>query len=337
MRPVKPPRTSSLQRMATGLALGYMALAPAVFAWAPGDEARVKADRVNMRARPGLNYEVVLQVGYGDLLTVAGKEGEEWVGVMPPAGAFAWVHEEYVEDGKVSVARLNARSGPGINYSVLGRLGRGADVVPVEQFGEWIKIAAPADALLWVHTEFIEPVAPPVPDAAATGPGTGWVTMPATGTSTGAHRQAVAVARSGGSEVPASKKAPAFAEEATARADEGEAAVASLAGEEDPLPYPPPEGLDLVPLRGQGEPGTYEGSLTRVKYLIGRPSRYELVDERDGRSVTVCYVRGNRDQLGGFMGQRMRITGKTYWVQDLKYPVIVPEKIHLDPPPGDAP
>ena len=116
-----------------------------------GEDARVKADRVNLRAQPGLNYEVVLQMNYGDVLTVAELAGEEWIGVAPPRNAHAWVHRDYVKNGKVAPARLNARSGPGINYSIMGRLGRGADIVPVEEFGDWIKIVAPENARLWIH------------------------------------------------------------------------------------------------------------------------------------------------------------------------------------------
>jgi SH3-like domain-containing protein len=295
-----------------------------------GEEARVKADRVNLRARPGLNYEVVLQVNFGDVLTVAELEGEEWIGVAPPRNAHAWVHRDFVKDGKVAPARLNARSGPGINYSVMGRLGRGADIVPVEEFGDWIKIVAPENARLWVHRDYLESAAPPVaPATPATGPDAGWVTLPAGTPATAAAPQVVSItpAASGGLHISNQGGGAMPYPEPDERGDDVDAA----------LPYPPPEGLELVPLSGQGQGVTYEGDLTRVKYLIGRPSRYELVVERNGRPTTVCYVRGNRDQLSGFVGRRMRISGKAYWVQDLKFPVVVPDRIHLDPPPAAAP
>ena len=329
MRTGTPPYGINLQCFVLRAAAVSLLLGPAAPAFEVGDEVRVTADRVNMRARPGLNYEVVQQVGFGEVLTVLEQDGEEWVGVASPGETFAWVHQEYVVDGRVAVARLNARSGPGINYTVLARLDRGTAVIPVETFGEWIKITAPADTRLWVHNEFLEPVAAPAPEDTVAGPAEGWVTMPASGTSTGGQ-QVVSVTRS-----------PAAGEEqAMPVAAPGEAAAAEpgpVPAEDEALPYPLPEDLGLVPLPGQGGAGTYEGSLSRVKYLIGRPTRFELVTEPEGRRVTVCYVHGNREQLDGLVGRRMRITGKTYWVQDHAFPVIVPEKIHLDPRPRDAP
>lgn len=326
------------QRRALGLVICGLVLGGATWAFDVGDEVRVNADRVNVRARPGLNYEVVHQLDFGDTLTVVEREGEEWVGVEPPSGAFAWIHQDYVSDGKVSVARLNARSGPGINYSVLGRLGRGAEVAPVETFGEWIKIPAPRDGRLWVHQDYLDPVAAPAPEAPtpATGTGTGWVTMSSGGTSSGGVRQVVSVTRAEPPEAGAGADAPQ-----SSSSDPADPAV-QAADPEDPadtasLPYPPPEDMDLVPLEGQGGAGSYEGSLSRVKYLIGRPTRFELVSEKGGRRSTVCYVHGNRDQLDGLVGRNMRVTGKTYWIQDLKCPVMVPEKIHLDPHAADAP
>ena len=45
------------------------------------------------------------------------------------------------------------------------------------------------------------------------------------------------------------------------------------------------------------------------------------------RSVQICFVKGNNSQLQAFIGKRMLIRGREYWVKGVDYPVIVPEQI----------
>ena len=43
----------------------------------------------------------------------------------------------------------------------------------------------------------------------------------------------------------------------------------------------------------------------------------------------ICYVRGNDDQLRELLNNPMVIHGRQYWVQETKYPVVIPDKIVL--------
>ncbi|MBN1676786.1 MAG: SH3 domain-containing protein [Kiritimatiellae bacterium] len=94
-----------------------------------------------------------------------------------------------------------------------------------------------------------------------------------------------------------------------------------------PAVKPPPPDLDLVPLKGQGHTVSYEGVLRKAGFVIKRPSRYRLVTYERSQIVTVCYVRGNEEQLHDLLGRKLLIRGREYWVQGGRYPVVVPEQI----------
>jgi len=60
-----------------------------------GKEATVARDRVNVRARPSLQGDIMGQLEKGTRLKVVDEDGE-WVGVAPPGCAAAWVHKDCV-------------------------------------------------------------------------------------------------------------------------------------------------------------------------------------------------------------------------------------------------
>jgi hypothetical protein len=69
------------------------------------------------------------------------------------------VNASYIDSGKVKPNRLNLRSGPGENYSILGRIDKGTAVRELERKGEWIKIEAPTNsyAFAWARLFSQEP------------------------------------------------------------------------------------------------------------------------------------------------------------------------------------
>ncbi|MBU1693403.1 MAG: SH3 domain-containing protein, partial [Verrucomicrobia bacterium] len=140
--------------------------------WAGAESVRVVGQRVNLRARADLKAEVVGQVADGDLLEARSIQ-EEWVEVVPPESVDLWIHKDFVQGGKVVASELKVRAGPGINYSVVATLDRGASVSVRGEFMEWLKIVPPSNASLWVSKSYVEsgraarapspsePVAPP--------------------------------------------------------------------------------------------------------------------------------------------------------------------------------
>lgn len=158
---------------------GWLLCVPALGVSAPAEiPVRVMGNRVNIRARPGVAYEVVSQAGFRDVLR-AKAIGEDWVEIYPPDGVQVWIHGDYVVDGRVSVGTLNLRCGPGIAYSKVGELQRNDRVAPLETFGDWIALHAPPSCSFWISREYVElvekkkpppeppPVAEPPPPSAA--------------------------------------------------------------------------------------------------------------------------------------------------------------------------
>jgi len=50
---------------------------------------------------------------------------------------------------------LNARSGPGTHYDVIGRLPRGTLVTEVFSDGKWVQVVAPDFGSVWLHSDFL--------------------------------------------------------------------------------------------------------------------------------------------------------------------------------------
>lgn len=271
-------------------------MALATMVWAD-DTVRVVGNRVNLRARPHLQSEVVGQVNRGDELKVLNRS-EGWVAVSPPDGIDFWVHRDFVDNDEVAAPRLNVRAGPGVNYNVVVTLERGTRIERRGAFAEWVRIEPPAGALLWISDELVEPVRPqPVPVPA---PRPEPVPRPV--------------------EPPVQTPAPPVAPPPT----EPTPVV------ERPAP-PPPRDLDLIPLEGQGEEVQREGVLRPAGFVFGRPSRYRLTRTRGHIIETICYVRGNDAQMQSLLGHAVIINGREYWVQGARYPVLVPDQITLKP------
>lgn len=255
----------------------------------------VEADRVNLRARPLVESEVVGQVNYGETL-FARTFQEMWVEIRPPDNIDLWVHRDFIEFDEVIVKTLNIRSGPGINYNVVGRFQREDRVNVRGEFGDWLKIAPPETASLWVSRDYVEVMALPARIKRAFNPREPKLReRPSREIKPTpiAHRKTV-------TPVPAARTVPA---------------------------PPPPSDLKLIPLDGQGQRVEYTGVLAKAGYLFGRLSRYRLVHLRGNVTKTLCYVRGNEDRLKELLGKEVRISGREYWAQGNKSPVVMVEEI----------
>ena len=271
-----------------------VAVPPPVLALPQG---AVLADRVNMRAKPSADAEVVAQVYKGDVVKVRQVAGD-WVEIVPPTNVSVWVFAEFVKDGTVMARKLNMRGGPGINYRIVGVLETGSKVTVRMQRGEWLEVAAPESASLWVSREFIK-----VPES-----------VPSTNAAPSAAAEVKAPASGSAVIVP-----PPAAQVKT------ETLVAPVA---KPVMPPPVAEQGLVPLEGQGKVIEAEGVLRQSGFFnLRRLSDFCLVDNQRGRPVTVCYVKGNNAQLTTFVGRRIRIQGREYWLKGGGQYVLIPDQI----------
>lgn len=126
-----------------------------------GDQQRtVNVDRLNLRTGPGLGYDVVTVLSYGDIVSIAGgtqwADGYEWVEVaVYGSQSHGWVASQYIgtssvptfpvgEDLTVQVDALNLRSGPGLGYGVIAGLSYGTVVTTTD-------VAANGDGYQWFN------------------------------------------------------------------------------------------------------------------------------------------------------------------------------------------
>ncbi len=128
------------------------------------DEAVVKGNRINVRGQPTTGSEVVTQFKQGEKLTVleeinhpkpAKGEPAKWLRVALPANTPVWVSTLFVTNGVVAAPRLNIRSGPGENYSVIGRIPRGAQLKELRRNGDWLEIEAPPNTFAYVAADLV--------------------------------------------------------------------------------------------------------------------------------------------------------------------------------------
>ena len=121
-------------------------------------ELKVVGDRVNLRARPVFDAEVVGQVSSGDSLVAPEgiPEGAEWVKVRPPKTVDLWVFSALVNDGIVTADDTYVRCGPGQQYKPVGKVGKGFKIEPRgATTGDWLRIAPVPTAELYISSAFV--------------------------------------------------------------------------------------------------------------------------------------------------------------------------------------
>lgn len=274
-------------------------------------QARVKSDRVNMRAKPDGAGEVVAQATLDERLRVRAVE-PEWVQVSPPDRVDLWVHKDFVKDGLSVGEKVNVRAGAGINFSVVGQYTRGERVEVRGQFGEWLKVA-PSNSALWVSRDLVDLLYParmiePAPAPLVDAP------LPAQPLPAGPLNQA-----GGETDLGPVSQSPTMVQPL-----ESPSAVPSSP---DNRAAEPPRDLNLVPLEGQGRLVQYEGELKPSPFMFGRPSKFRITRRSANQIHTLCFVRGNTRQLESLLNQRLVVRGREYWVQGVRQPVLVLERI----------
>ena len=289
-------------------------IAAAGLAAAPSPAAEtvvVRGDRVNLRAQPATTSEVLGQVNAGTALTVRSLR-DGWVEVAIPESFDVYAHKDFIQDGLVTASPLNIRAGPGINYSRVGSIPKGSRITPRGEFGEWIRMAPPETASVWVSTDLVafetpKPVPPP-PEEPAFVPASPVASPAAPPRSSPAILQGPTPAPGAG---PAQRPMAAAAVPGL-----GDGGV-------------PPSDLDLAPVARQGAAVVREGRIFSPVFSFRRPSRFQLLTGPLNDAKLACYLRGNRAQLTELQGRLLRIQGREYWVRGSDHPVVVVEQIML--------
>jgi hypothetical protein len=147
--------------------------------------ATVVASNVNVRGQAKLKSEVVARITKGATVTVleeivrnnsGPEEPSAWAKILLPPGAHVWVNTMFLDTNNLTVKpkKLNLRSGPGENYSVIGLLQKGDAVKKLNTKGEWLEVEPPANAYAFVAAQYLKQEAPEVaavPAAVTSKPG----------------------------------------------------------------------------------------------------------------------------------------------------------------------
>ncbi len=267
--------------------------------------AVVVASNVNVRGQAKLKSEVVTKVTKDQPVTVleeivrnnsAPDEPSAWAKILLPANAHVWVSSQYVDATNKTVVpnKLNVRSGPGENYSILGQMERGEPVKELATKNGWIEIEAPTNAYAFVAAQFLKQVkeipatltTPAEPTPAPTTPA-----EPTPAPTTLAEAPAVAAApteapvvTNAPAEIPALTNAPAE----TATTNEAPAMV------EEP---PPPR---IVQREG----------VVRGTVSIQAPTHFALVSPDNGRLIDYLDTTSPNLDLRRYKGLRIIVTGE---------------------------
>ncbi|MBI1841057.1 MAG: SH3 domain-containing protein [Verrucomicrobia bacterium] len=128
--------------------------------------AEVTQEKVNVRSRPAADSEVVARLKSKDTVNIleevtAKKAGpgepSRWAKIAWPESASVWVFADFLDRSAstVKVAKLNLRSGPSENHSVVGVLEKGAAVKKLEAKGDWWKISPPETCVAYVAASLL--------------------------------------------------------------------------------------------------------------------------------------------------------------------------------------
>ncbi|HTD88386.1 MAG TPA: SH3 domain-containing protein [Candidatus Binatia bacterium] len=130
--------------------------------------AVVNTKNANVRGQAAIGSEVVASLKRGEEVNVIEEvtlkkpktdEPARWAKIALPPSVGVWVHSDYIDANTKTVKskRLNLRSGPGENYSVVGRADQGTPVKEIEVKGPWVKIEAPANTYAFVASHLLQP------------------------------------------------------------------------------------------------------------------------------------------------------------------------------------
>lgn len=98
------------------------------------------------------------------------------------------------------------------------------------------------------------------------------------------------------------------------------------------------DDLDLIEAPNQGRPVQVEGELRAAPFLAASPSRYRLLAYDDQVLTMVCHIHGRSAELRRYIGKKISIRGREFWVELSDMPVVVVgQVVPLAPDPVDEP
>ncbi|MCD4781394.1 MAG: SH3 domain-containing protein [Candidatus Omnitrophica bacterium] len=123
---------------------------------------RINTNKVNVRAGQSNNFEKLIRLSENSEVVVVGKK-YSWYKIRLPRQSKAYIFAKFVkiidEDqnkGIVIGSRINVRAGRGTNFSILGQVNAGDEVLVLSHEKDWMQIE-PLDSMFgWVADKFLE-------------------------------------------------------------------------------------------------------------------------------------------------------------------------------------
>jgi len=124
--------------------------------------ARVKSNRVRLRAEPHTNSFVIREVNKGDLFVVV-DENDEFLVVLPPKWMKAYVYRSFVIDDVIEGNKVNVRIAPTLEAPIIAQLNSGDKVEGTvsTQNNRWLKIKTPDSTRFYISKGLLEKIGPP--------------------------------------------------------------------------------------------------------------------------------------------------------------------------------
>jgi SH3-like domain-containing protein len=113
----------------------------------------VSANEANVRSGPGTQYDILWKVEKFHPFEVLAKQ-DGWVLVKDFEGDKAWIHQDLLNTTPTVITKsekVNVRSGPGTNHSVVFRAELGVPLQVVSRKGGWVQIRHADGDTGWIH------------------------------------------------------------------------------------------------------------------------------------------------------------------------------------------
>lgn len=284
-----------------------------------------EANNVNVRGQAKLKSEVVTHLTKGQQVTVLEEiqlknsgpdEPSAWAKILLPTNATVWINTSFIDPTAKTVKpkKLNLRSGPGENYSVLGTLKQGDAVKDVSTKGDWTQIEPPADAYAFVAAQFLKQEEAPVIAATTpttpeptTAPATPETTKPETPIVTTPTEPTPTATTPATTPPPATEPAPVTSTEPSTNA------TPTVAENE-----PPPKRI----VQREG--------LVRGTFSIQAPTKFELISPDNHKAINYLFSDSPDLDLSRYKGLRIIVTGEEALDERWRNtPVITIQKIQV--------
>ena len=293
--------------------------------------AQVAGENVNVRAQATINSEVITQMQDGEEVFVEevilrpdakDKDPARWAKIAYPTKASAWVHSLYIDSDSSTVKprKLNVRSGPGENYTVVGTLRSGDTVAQLGVKNEWLLIQPPEGSTAYIAAKLLRQELPAEEVAAEE-----------------VAVDEVAVAEPETIETETVEMQP----EETEGGDvpEGEGAASVQGGEEGSselaqLPELEPDAtlevapeLEAIPADPLPPRIVNREGVVRTYTQPHAPSHYRLVSADNGRMINYLHTTSTNLDLSRYVGLRIVATGEESLDERWTTPVLTLKKI----------